>query len=244
MSIEKLSDDSQSRREQSPFAQILNEVIEHIKDNDAFRIYSYLCSKDRNWKVIKEWTAQVCGVGEKKARQCWSYLARCGLIQYVETRDEKGKILKHDVHVLVGHYFNKDEPFLNKKEIVVSTEAKTAPVEVIHRQTHRGKKRLSGETTRVDFAPLLNKDLTNKDLKQNKDKSFCVSRNEKPKADHKSKPSPQAAPMKEANSVKHDWAQMKNEAAHIEQHEARKKMVVPPAFKEMITKMKQKMMTS
>jgi hypothetical protein len=165
MSVEKLSDKSRSFREPVGFAQIINSVIEHIKDNDAFRIYSYLCSKDQNWTVIKEWTAKQCGIGEKKARQCWSYLARCKLIEYIETRDEQGKIRKHDIKVLAGYDFKKDEPFININQCGESTQAKTASVD----KNHRGKKLLSGESTRVDFAPLLNKDIKNKN-KQTKDK--------------------------------------------------------------------------
>lgn len=236
MSVEKLSDNSHSIREQAPFAQILNNVIENIKDNDAFRMYAYLCSKDRSWKVIKQWTAKICGVGEKKARACWSYLARCGLIKYVETRDEKGKIIKHDIHVLVGYEFDEDEPFLNNNQEHISTGAETAPVD----KTHRGKNRLSGKPTRVDFASLLNKDITNKEKKINKDKSSCVSRNLKSKAQSKSK---SKAPPKidYSNGLKHDWAPMMNEKASIERNESFKRAPAPPELKDMIAKMKSKL---
>lgn len=235
MSIEKLSDESQSTREQAPFAQILNEVIEHIKDNDAFRIYSFLCSKDRNWKVIKEWTAKVCGVGEKKAKKCWSYLARCGLIQYVETRDKKGKIIKHDIHVLVGYQFNKNEPFLNKKEDFKSTGVKTAPMEKLSTD-HRGKKHPGSKAPRVDIAPLLNKDITNKDFERNNDKSFCEKDFENQKPDQK------PISNREENEKRHDWAAMKSEAAHIRQNEEFKKlrMVIPPEFTDLMHQMQRK----
>jgi len=88
MSIEKLSDLSKVYGEQAPFTQILNDVIEFIKDNDAYRMYSFLISKSRDWVTVKEWTAQKCGVGERKAKQCWAYLERCGLIEYVAVRNE------------------------------------------------------------------------------------------------------------------------------------------------------------
>jgi hypothetical protein len=156
MSIEKLSDVSQVLVEQYPFTQIPNNVILSIKDNDAFRLYVYLLSKSRDWRVVKEYAAKECGIGEKKARECWSYFARCGLIEYRTEKDGKGKIIKHDMVVLIGLKFNKDEPF---KPVDKSTGAKTASVA----KTHIGKNPLSGQSTRVDFAPLLNKEITNKE---------------------------------------------------------------------------------
>lgn len=156
MSIEKLSDVSKILVEQYPFTQVPNNVIINIKDNDAFRLHAYLLSKSRDWKVVKEHAAGECGIGEKKARECWSYFARSGLIEYRTERDEKGKIIRHDMVVLIGLKFDKDEPF---EPVDKSTRAKTAPVE----KTHIGKNPLSGQSTRVDFAPLLNKEITNKE---------------------------------------------------------------------------------
>lgn len=183
MSVEKLSDDSKVYREGCPFTQIKNEIIEHIKDNDAYRIYSYLAAKSRDWVVVKEWTAKVCGVGERKAKQVWAYLRRCGLIEYHITRDDKGIIVKHDLKVLNGSKFLPDEPFLCESK---PTGAENAPLDDIHRCNYPP----SGESTRVDFAPLLNKDLTKQDFAlRKKEKSFCVSENQK-----------------RANERKHDWA--------------------------------------
>src|SRR5688572_4919958 len=106
MSIEKLSDSSQVHIEQNPYTQVLNIIAAEIKDNDAFRIYVFLLSKSRNWEVVKEWTSKKCGVGERKAKQCWSYLFRCGLIDYIKTRDDKGMIKAHDLMVLNGLKFD------------------------------------------------------------------------------------------------------------------------------------------
>lgn len=178
MSIEKLSDLSVIRVEKTPYTQICNQVIDNVKDNDAFRLYVYLSSKSREWVVVKEWTAQKCLTGERKAKQCWSYLERCGLIEYVRVRDSTGKFNKHDMRVLNGSRFNPDEPFLK------STGADSAPVAI-----HWCNNPPSGETTRVGFAPLLKKDITNKDFKQKKEKSF--------------------SPLKLENEKKHEWAQQK-----------------------------------
>jgi hypothetical protein len=173
MSVEKLSDISKVLIEQYPFTQIPNNVINHIKDNDAFRLYAYLISKARDWKVIKEYAAKECGIGEKKARECWSYFARCGLIEYRTEKDEKGKIIRHDLIVLIGLKFDKDVPF---KPVDKSTRAKTASVE----KTHIGKNPLSGQSTRVDFAPLLNKEVTNKEKTKNKESPASKKRSPLP----------------------------------------------------------------
>lgn len=170
MSIQKLSDDSSFRKEKIPFSQISNKVIEHIKDNDAFRIYSFLCSKDRTWKVVKEWTEKQCGIGKVKAKQCWSYLARCNLIQYIEIRDSQGRIIKHDIEVLAGLQFKTEEPFLNKKQNVKTTSMKTIPLG----NHHRYEKPPGGKTTRMENNLLLNKDITNKDKRKKQRESLSV----------------------------------------------------------------------
>ena len=168
MSIEKLSDLSKVYVEKSPYTQVFNSVIEGIKDNDAFRLYVYLSSKSREWSVVKEWTAKQCLAGERKAKQCWAYLERCGLLEYVHLRNENGKFEKHDMRILNGSKFNPEEPFLKP------TGAETAPLVELSTETshHRCNNPPSGETTRVVFAPLPKKDLTNKDLNK-ENKSFC-----------------------------------------------------------------------
>ncbi len=177
MSIEKLSDLSKVYVEKVPYTQIFNTIIEGIKDNDAFRLYCYLSAKSRDWTVIKEWTAKQCNVGERKAKQCWSYLERCSLLEYIQIRNDIGKFIKHDMRILNGSKFNPNEPFMR------ATGAETAPVDS-YPQSHWCNYPPSGETTRVGFAPLLNKDLTNKDFVKNKHKSFCRS-DEQKKANEK-----------------------------------------------------------
>lgn len=154
MSIEKLDDLSRTIIEQNPYAQILNEVIEHIKDNDAFRIYAYSYSKSRDWKVIKEYTQKKCGIGDTKAKACWSYLKRCGLIQYVENRNEKGQLKAPDIMILNGTKFDKNEPFKAEKKL--STE----------KSDRRVKNPPGGKTTRLEKRVLLKKENTNKEKRE------------------------------------------------------------------------------
>jgi hypothetical protein len=213
MSTQKLTDASKIYIQEHPYTQIFNNVIDYIKDNDAFRLYCYLSSKSRDWKVAKEWTAKQCEVGERKSKQCWAYLERCGLLEYVHKRDENGKFIHHDIRILNGSEFNPDEPFLKP------TGAETAPVEKLSTETphHRCKNPPSGETTRVVFAPQLKKDITKKDFETKKRKSFCAPAQKKTKSQ-----------WREENAKRHGFAdrqndeQMQNETKRIEEHEARK----------------------
>src|SRR5579872_2958479 len=238
MSTEKLSDASKTELEHNPFTQICNAVIEHIKDNDAFRLYAYLAAKSRGWNVVKEWTSKVCGVGERKSKQCWSYLERCGLIEYIAIRNDKGKFLKHDIRVLNGTKFNPDEPFLK------SSGAETAPLDSypqaendtdinqqLNTNVHRCNNPPCGESTRVDFAPLLNKDITNKDSKRKKDKSFCASAQKKSKSDWREENAKQHDFAESMNNVAQSKTQMDNEAKHIEQHEQIKYAPMPESLR-------------
>lgn len=262
MSIEKLSDASKTELEHIPFAQICNSVIEHIKDNDAFRMYCYLVMKSRDWVVIKNWTAKVCKIGERKAKQCWAYLERCGLIQYITIRDEKGKFVKHDIRVLNGTKFNQEEPFLKP------TGAETALLDLeklsTNELTHRCNNPPSGESTRVDFAPLLKKEITNKDFNTKKRKSFCASAQKKPKSKSTSAAQKPTSPAKAAkssppkvtkaewrkqNSVRHSFADSKTQAAlsqpamareaqHIAESEVFKRAPMPEKLREQIKQLK------
>ncbi len=215
MSIEKLSDNSKVYAEKAPFTQILNDVISHIKDNDAFRMYCFLIAKSRDWVVVKEWTSKNCNVGDRKAKQCWSYLERCKLIEYVSIRDDQGKFIKHDMKVLIGSQFQKDEPFLKPTKPI---GADSAPLDI-----HWCNNPPSGESTRVGFAPLLNKDLnqTKKELLQNKEKSFC-----------------NAKMLKAENNKRHEFAgsmnQMANEQKNIAVNDDFKKAPMPDNIKSLL----------
>lgn len=250
ISNQKVTDASKIYLEEHPYTQIFNDVIVNIKDNDAFRIYCYLISKSRDWKVIKEWTTKQCGIGERKAKQCWSYLERCGLLEYIKVRDESGKFTHHDVRILNGTKFNPNEPFLKPTANAqfpndTTTGAETAPVEKLSTETHhhRCNNPPSGESTRVDFAPLLNKDLLpNKDFATKERKSFCADAPKKPKSE-KTK-----AEWAKENQKRHEWAdkvdmtaqskqQMESEAKYIKQNEDFKRAPMPEELREKIRKM-------
>lgn len=115
MSIEKLSDDSRIEQEPIPFTQIRNTVIENIKDGDSFLVWCYLQSKSSNWKVVKENIKKKFGYGDSKLKRIFSYLNRSNLIKYVQRTDSKGQFEQMDTLVLNGKYFDKNQPFIEKR---------------------------------------------------------------------------------------------------------------------------------
>ncbi len=233
MSTEKLTDASKIYLEEHPYTGIFNNVILQIKDNDAFRMYCYLASKSRDWNIVKNWTAKQCGIGERKAKQCWSYLERCGLMQYIRKRDENGKFTHHDIQILNGSQFNPDEPFLK------ASGAETAPVEKLSTEMghHRCKNPPSGETTRVDFAPLLNKEITNKDFETKKRKSFCATAQKKPKSHWRAENERKHAFAEAKDITAVSKKQMEQEAKHIEESNAFKRSPMPDNLREQIKRL-------
>ena len=168
MSIEKLSDDSRTKLQATPFTQIANEVIEHIKDNDAFRIFAYLSSKSRDWKVIKSHIQTICRVGQRKMRDIFSYFLRAKLIKYDQIIGDDGKFIRTDIVVLNGLDFDKNMPFLardvqNDSKIELSTEQDAG----------------GAETARAENRPRGNDQLPNKEkaLKKEKQNRRYVSEN-------------------------------------------------------------------
>jgi len=158
MSVEKLSDAYQVIPENVPFAQISNFVIEHIKDNDAFRVWAFSFSKSRDWKVIKEFTQKICGVGKRKADYVWSYLNRCGLVEYEKISDkETGKYIETRIRILNGTKFNPHEPFIKEK----TTPAKNA--DMVTNSSKSVDKSTPALSASADMYPLLKKDITNKE---------------------------------------------------------------------------------
>lgn len=215
MSIEKLTDSSKTIVEENPYVQILNEVTEFIKNNDAFRIWAFLLSKSRDWEVIKIYASKICGVGERKSEYVWSYLQRCGLMEYIKITDEKtGQYVRTDIKILNGTKFNKDIPFLNPNP--KSTPAKAA---ALGKSTPAGT--AAAETAAADMTPLLKKDIQNKDLNKNKDKSSSALRIEKQKEENKKKPAwaEPKAPLADVTSqtTSYDVERM-NKTAPISQH--------------------------
>lgn len=166
MSIEKLSDLSATEVEQNPYTQVCNKVIMNIKSPDAFLVWAYLLSKTKNWKVIKKDIQRQYGFGDTKIKQIFSYLKRSNLIQYVQN-NENGSFGQTDIKVLVGTNFDKNEPYLNKKEL-----ESTAGLEIDPPVKKTANDRWVNNRTCGFATPLLNKEST----KQRKDQNLsCAS---------------------------------------------------------------------
>lgn len=182
MSIEKLSDCSRTIIQQNPFTQIANEIILHIKDNDAFRVYCYLQSKSREWRVIREDVRNICKVGQRKCEQILSYLNRAKLIRYVNTKDVEGKFLKVDIQVLNGLEFDKEVNFLPIKQ--EDTEIKKLSTD------YKSTPAVSAAAVSVSCgnAYLLNKEITKK--RNNEKIGLGCIKNDKPvyKSNQQQKP--------------------------------------------------------
>lgn len=217
MSVEKLNSKSQSKIENNPFTQVSNLVINNIKDNDAFRIWVFLLSKSMDWMIIKEWTAKTCKVGKRKAIKIWSYLQRSNLLETICIKDEKGKIIKWDLHVLSGTKFDINVPFFDaqskqsklQKEVKKSTGAHIAPLDELavdkSAKSAKNEHKNCTKTTGAKIHTVENVPTTKERLiTKQKQKSFWGKKNA------------------EKHSFAESMNQMACEARNIKEHEARK----------------------
>jgi hypothetical protein len=186
-------------------------------------------------------------------------------------RDDKGKFIKHDIRVLNGTRFNPDEPFHKPTGAVSApldklstqddndSQIEIEKLEVIHNVSHSKtretdhlstekpvqwcKNPLGGQPTRVDFAPLLNKDLLpNKDFNTKKRKRLSADAVQKMN-------NPSSHPPATPPSRRPSWAdkkdiaaaskpQMDREAAHIAKNEEFKRTPPPQLLIDIIKKLK------
>lgn len=151
MSVEKLSNDSKTKREKIPFTMICNNVICHIKNSDSFLVWSYMLSKSSNWKVIKKHLKKKFKFGDTKIKRIFSYMNRSNLIKYVQRIGSNGTFEPMDIIVQTGSKFDKNQPFIQD-----------GPV---GQKTARAVNRTDG-----------NGGLLNKDIKQNKEKELKTKR--------------------------------------------------------------------
>ncbi len=110
-SYENINPESKTQLEETGFTQINNNVINHIKDSDAFLVWCYLYSKTTNWKTIKSNIKNVYGFGDAKLKKIFSYLRRCNLIDYVQVKGNNGKFGNVTIRILNGSKFDKNEPY-------------------------------------------------------------------------------------------------------------------------------------
>lgn len=120
---DNLTDYSHTSRESTGFTQINNNVINNIKNGDAFLVWCYLYSKTPNWKTIKQNIRNVYGFGDAKIKKIFSYLNRANLIEYVQNKCAKGTFQSVQIRILNGKKFDKTQAWLEDAPVV----QKTAP---------------------------------------------------------------------------------------------------------------------
>lgn len=99
--IEKFYD-SALRKEDTPFTQIYNFVVQNLLNHEALVIWLYLQTKPSTWKVNRsELLAHFIDMGRDKIEKCIAILKSVGLIEVYSIR-EGGKIVGWETYVKCG----------------------------------------------------------------------------------------------------------------------------------------------
>lgn len=99
--IEKFYD-SALRKEDTPFTQIYNFVVQNLLNHEALVIWIYLQTKPPSWKVNRnELLTHFVDIGRDKLEKCLAVLKSVGLIEIYSIR-EGGKIVGWETYVKCG----------------------------------------------------------------------------------------------------------------------------------------------
>lgn len=211
MSVEKLYSNENFNKvtqENKPFTQLLNIVIQNIKDPLSGYIWVYLSTLPPDWAVNKEQIKNKFRLGNATLKRIFSYLQRANLIQYHRERFKSGKLGDVAIHVLCGFNFNINEPY------ILTTGSKNDPMVLTTGSiSHPVADQTSG-------SGLLQRRYrnTNKQKDKNKIKSFYENEKKHPFA----------------NSMN----QMASETSHIKENEKNKRAPMPDNLKEQVKRIK------
>jgi hypothetical protein len=210
----------------SNFTTFSNKVLQGFNNYEALGLYAYLLSLPTGWEFYKDQLSTHGNIGRDKINKLLKILENHNLVRISQVRNVKGQFSHFDLQVLDGNDFKINNITENKEPF---TEKPFTDNQLLDNSSYKRN---------------INK--LNKKNKLN-NKSFCVSRlskDEKPKP--KPKPKKKSAIQKEVfkkdNEKRHDFAPMKNEAAHIERSNEHKRMKLPPEFKDIMEKLKRKSM--
>lgn len=149
--VEKLSD-VEFDIERPPYTQVLNDVVQNMRQPDALAIWTFLQSKSSNWKVIGTFLQDHFGIGRQRYAAAMQYLSDQGLITYVKRRSEDGKMMGTRVIV---HY----KPKINAPSIQVSDMSVSPSVGKTHHYDikdsltkEKENTRRSADANRIDEA--------------------------------------------------------------------------------------------
>lgn len=98
------------RKEQKPYAQILNEVIQKFPMNRSseFLIWCFLESLPETWKPNKQHIMNHFSISARTYERSMAWLNAVGLIEYRKIRNKNGVFVKWELVVLNGTKFNPD----------------------------------------------------------------------------------------------------------------------------------------
>ena len=98
------------RKEQKPYAQILNEVIQRfpMSHSSEFLLWCFLESLPETWKPNKQHITDYFSISDRTYERLMSWLRAVGLIEYRRMRNKNGSISKWELIVLNGTKFNPD----------------------------------------------------------------------------------------------------------------------------------------
>lgn len=99
MPTEKLSEAYRITTEKAPYAMLLNEVLQTVKNTDALAIWVYLQSMPSTWVLVKSHICERFDLGRDRYYKAMEVLRDAGLVTYVIGRDGTGKIVSREVHV-------------------------------------------------------------------------------------------------------------------------------------------------
>ena len=100
MAVVKFCDNSKVLAENLGFIQVSNKIVEHIKDNDAFRVYCFLLSRKNEWRFNKAEIRRSCGIGEARLKKAIAILKSHNLIKDGQNRSISGRFINKEIEIL------------------------------------------------------------------------------------------------------------------------------------------------
>jgi len=132
MSIEKLNI-KLVRQENKSFTTLYNSVIQNLTDAFALGVYCYLSSLPHDWTVSKKQLMNHFKVGKDKISSTMSWLNKNNLIEYIQERNEDGKMGNHVIIVKDGSLFDGGKTGHRKSRSPEKpVTGKSAPTNTIH----------------------------------------------------------------------------------------------------------------
>jgi hypothetical protein len=246
MSVDKLI----ITKEDANYSIILNVISQNLTDAEALGLYVYLLSLPPKWEFYKEVIRKHFGWGRDKLEKKLTILRTHNLIEPIPERNEKGQFIGWNLHVKNGrdftHYPENQNPENHTTENPGSGELSTGLSKNSTQNTENAAavKPVTGFSTPI-------KEIDKKEIDY-KNKSFCAVAQKKRNPTTSANTATMETPPKSKadhrldNAKRHDFAdskdQLAREAAHIAEHEQRKRAPMPPEMKAQIEALRRSVM--